>query len=59
MNGADALLILTDWEDFKNLDLANVKSLLKAPVIVDARNLYNPKKMKESGFAYKSVGRPT
>ena len=58
MSGADALLILTDWEDFKNLDLAKVKSLLKAPIIVDARNLYDPKKMKESGFTYKSVGRP-
>lgn len=58
MAGADGLLILTDWEDFKNLDLEKIKKLLKAPVIVDARNLYDPKKMKEMGFAYKSVGRP-
>ena len=58
MAGADALLILTDWEDFKNLDLKKVSGLLKAPVIIDARNLYDPKKMKEAGFTYKSVGRP-
>jgi UDPglucose 6-dehydrogenase len=58
MPDADALLILTDWEDFKNLDLAKVKGSLKAPVIVDARNLYDPKKMKEAGFTYNSVGRP-
>ena len=59
MAGADALLILTDWEDFKNLDLEKVKKLLKAPVIVDARNLYDPKKMKEMGITYRSVGRPS
>ncbi len=58
MTGADALLILTDWEDFKNLDLEKVKKLLKAPIFIDARNLYDPKKMKQNGIEYRSVGRP-
>jgi len=58
MIDADALLILTDWEDFKNLELDKVKKLLKAPVFIDARNLYDPAAMKKAGFTYRSVGRP-
>ncbi len=57
VKSADALLILTDWEEFRNLDLARIKKLLKKPVIVDARNLYEPLKMKKEGFKYYSIGR--
>jgi UDPglucose 6-dehydrogenase len=55
---ADALLILTDWEEFAALDLDRIKTALKFPVIIDGRNLYMPKRMAESGFTYVSVGRP-
>lgn len=54
---SDALVILTDWEEFKNLDLNWIRQTLKAPVIIDARNLYDPVKMKGLGFTYKSIGR--
>lgn len=55
---ADALLILTDWEEFASLDLARLRSLLKYPIIVDGRNLYRPEIMAAQGFTYLSVGRP-
>ncbi len=56
---ADALLLLTDWEEFAELDLARVKSELNYPIIIDGRNLYQPEKMAELGFQYHSVGRPS
>ncbi|MBI4352514.1 MAG: UDP-glucose/GDP-mannose dehydrogenase family protein [Candidatus Omnitrophica bacterium] len=56
--GSDCLLILTEWDEFKELDLQKVKKLLHQPVIVDGRNIYDPKKMKALGFRYFSVGRP-
>jgi UDPglucose 6-dehydrogenase len=55
---ADALLILTDWEEFARLDLKRVRGLLSSPVIVDGRNLYDPKKVAAQGLSYYSVGRP-
>ena len=55
--GADALLILTDWEEFASLDLAQLRELLRYPVIIDGRNLYDPTEMAEHGFIYSSVGR--
>jgi hypothetical protein len=55
---ADALLILTDWAEFAQLDLKRLKSLLRYPIIVDGRNLYEPAAMKEAGIQYYSVGRP-
>jgi UDPglucose 6-dehydrogenase len=55
---ADALLILTDWEEFAALDLDRMKAALKFPIIIDGRNLYAPTRMAESGFTYVSVGRP-
>lgn len=55
--GADALLILTEWKDFRHLDLLKIKSSLKKPLIADGRNLYNPKKMKRLGFTYIPIGR--
>jgi len=57
--GADALLILTDWEEFGTLDLVRLKSLLRYPIIVDGRNLYSREVMHKHGFLYLSVGRAT
>ncbi|MBM6593255.1 UDP-glucose dehydrogenase family protein [Microvirga pudoricolor] len=56
--GADALVIVTEWDMFRALDLTRLKSLLKAPVIVDLRNVYRPDDMKQNGFQYHSIGRP-
>jgi len=54
---ADALLILTDWEEFANLDLQRIKSALRYPIILDGRNLYDPEIMAFHGLSYYSVGR--
>jgi len=56
--GADALLILTDWAEFSQLDLHRLNLALKFPIIIDGRNLYKPAYMQEQGFTYVSVGRP-
>src|SRR3954468_1703133 len=56
--GGDALLVLTDWEEFAALDLARLYDALRYPVIVDGRNLFSPARMAEEGFFYTSVGRP-
>lgn len=56
--GADALLILTEWEEFAALDLRRLRKQLKYPIIVDGRNLYDPETMSAQGFSYYSVGRP-
>jgi UDPglucose 6-dehydrogenase len=58
MTGADALVLITEWNEFRALDIARVKSLLRAPVLVDLRNVYSPDEMKEAGFRYSSIGRP-
>lgn len=58
ISGADALAIVTEWNEFRALDLARVKQSLKAPVIVDLKNIYRPETMGEAGFTYVSVGRP-
>jgi UDPglucose 6-dehydrogenase len=55
--GADALAIVTEWNQFRNLDLEKVKSLLKQPFFFDLRNIYEPGKMKKLGFKYYCVGR--
>lgn len=57
LKDAHALCVLTEWNEFKEVDFAKVKSLLKKPVIFDGRNIYDPKKMKALGFVYHSVGR--
>jgi UDPglucose 6-dehydrogenase len=57
IEGADALVIVTEWNEFKNLDLARVKSLLRQPMIVDGRNIYDPAQMAGLGFHYRGVGR--
>ena len=56
-SGADALVLITEWNQFRLLDLARVKSLLRQPVIVDLRNIYEPGPMQEAGFRYFCVGR--
>ncbi len=56
--GADALLILTEWDEFANLDLKRIYSQLKYPIVIDGRNLYDAGIMAEHGFTYYSVGRP-
>ena len=56
--GSDCLVILTEWNEFKELDMKKVKKLLKQPVIVDGRNIYDPEAMKALGFRYFSIGRP-
>jgi len=53
----DALIVVTEWNEFKQLDLEKVKSLLKSPVIYDGRNIYDPTLMKEMGFTYRAIGR--
>jgi UDPglucose 6-dehydrogenase len=57
-SGADALLILTEWEEFATLDLDLVRQRLKYPIVIDGRNLYEPAAMAARGFTYYSVGRP-
>jgi UDPglucose 6-dehydrogenase len=54
--GADAMVILTEWEEFRALDLDRVKAALRTPVVVDLRNIYKPSDMAEKGFTYVSVG---
>lgn len=56
--GADGLLILTEWEEFANLDLDRLHEELKYPIVIDGRNLYDPEVMGSHGFTYYSVGRP-
>jgi UDPglucose 6-dehydrogenase len=57
LTGADAVVILTEWNEFRALDLSRVKALMKAPVMIDLRNIYRPAQMAEAGFRYTSVGR--
>lgn len=55
--GCDALMVITEWNEFKQLDLDKVKNLLKSPVIYDGRNIYEPARMKDMGFTYRAIGR--
>jgi UDPglucose 6-dehydrogenase len=57
LNQADALLILTEWKVFRSPDFTELKKRLRAPVILDGRNLYDPHEMAQSGFTYQGVGR--
>jgi len=56
--GADAVLILTEWEEFAALDLERLRGVVKYPIVLDGRNLYDPAAMTAQGFSYYSVGRP-
>jgi len=55
--GADALLLVTEWDEFRTLDMERIKKAMRRPVIVDGRNLYDPKSMRDLGFVYRGVGR--
>ncbi len=59
VESADALLILTEWDEFVRADLRKLRDLMALPVVVDGRNIYDPVKMKSLGFEYYSVGRPS
>ena len=53
----DALIVVTQWNEFKQLDLERIKDSLKSPIIYDGRNIYDPRLMKEMGFSYRAIGR--
>ena len=57
LKGADVLVIATDWDEFKKPDWTKVRSMLSSPIIIDGRNMFEPKKMEKLGFVYHSVGR--
>jgi UDPglucose 6-dehydrogenase len=58
LSGAEALLVVTEWNEFREPDFARMKKLMKAPVIFDGRNLYDPVQIRGLGFTYTSIGRP-
>jgi UDPglucose 6-dehydrogenase len=58
VENADAVLILTDWEEFTALDLKRLRTALRYPIMIDGRNLFRPEEMSDAGFTYFSVGRP-
>lgn len=53
----DALVVITEWDEFRNLDMRAVKVLLRKPIVVDGRNIYDPKEMTELGYTYMGIGR--
>jgi UDPglucose 6-dehydrogenase len=53
----DAIILVTEWDEFRNLDLKKIRDLMRQPVFLDGRNVYSPEKMKELGFIYRGVGR--
>lgn len=57
VTGADALVVVTDWNEYKFPDFTRLRTALKRPIVIDGRNLYDPAKMAELGFTYRSIGR--
>jgi UDPglucose 6-dehydrogenase len=57
LEGCDALVVVTDWNEYRHPDFARIKQTLRRPIIVDGRNLYDPARMRAQGFAYASIGR--
>jgi UDPglucose 6-dehydrogenase len=55
---ADALFVVTEWNDFRNVDFERIRGLMRQPVVFDGRNLYSPKRLREAGFVYFGIGRP-
>jgi UDPglucose 6-dehydrogenase len=55
--GADALVVVTEWNEFRQLDLQKLKRSMRRPVVVDGRNIYDPERMRELGFVYRGIGR--
>jgi UDPglucose 6-dehydrogenase len=58
VKGADAMVVVTEWVQYRTLDLERLKRDMKQPVVIDLRNIYRPEDMAASGFVYESVGRP-
>jgi UDPglucose 6-dehydrogenase len=58
VEGAEALIIATEWDEFANVDLAAVREKMRTPLIFDGRNLFDPETMQKLGFHYTSIGRP-
>jgi UDPglucose 6-dehydrogenase len=56
-DGADALVLVTEWNEFRQLDMARIKQLMRRPVMVDGRNIYDPAAMRGLGFTYRGIGR--
>ena len=54
---SDILIVMTEWNEFRQLDLQKIKSLMRKPIILDGRNIYDSKKVKDIGFEYAGVGR--
>ena len=57
LNGADALVIVTEWQEFRSPDFDRIRKALTAPVIFDGRNIYDPKLLAKQGFAHYAIGR--
>jgi len=57
LKGADALLLVTEWDEYRKLDFKKIKRLMKNPVVIDGRNIYNPTQMAKLGFIYEGIGR--
>ena len=57
LKGADALVVVTDWNEYRHPDFARIRDALRKPIVVDGRNLYDPRKMESLGFTYLSIGR--
>ena len=55
--GVDALVIMTEWNEFRSLDFGKLKTLMRCPVIIDARNVFDPAQVARAGFSYTAVGR--
>ena len=58
LRGADALVLATEWAEFKTADLPTMKALMKSPLVFDGRNLFDPVAMQAEGFSYQAMGRP-
>jgi UDPglucose 6-dehydrogenase len=56
-DGADALVIVTEWDEFRALDLRRIAAIMRAPILVDLRNVYPPEEAERAGLAYSSIGR--
>jgi len=57
LKDADALVVVTEWNEFRKLDFTSMKSLMKTPVIFDGRNIYDPEEVRGAGFVYYGIGR--
>jgi UDPglucose 6-dehydrogenase len=55
--GADGVVLMTEWNEYRSLDLIKLKKIMKNPVFIDLRNVYEPKTVKDAGFSYCGVGR--